>query len=56
MKYLKLSIKFLVLIPIAFTVDVVTTALKGIAVFLELTEKYSSRLFDKALAWCNDVN
>lgn len=56
MKYLKLSIKFLVLIPIAFTVDVVTTTLKGIAVFLEITEKYSSRLFDKALAWCNDVN
>lgn len=56
MKYLKLSIKFLVLIPVAFCVDVVATVLKGIAVFLELTEKYSSRLFDKALAWCNDVN
>jgi len=56
MKYFKLSIKYLVLIPIAFTVDVIYTALKGIAVFLELTEKYSSKVFDKALAWCNDVN
>lgn len=56
MKYFKLSIKYLVLIPIAFTVDVMSTTLKGIGVFLELTEKYSSKVFDKALAWCNDVN
>lgn len=56
MKYLKLSIKYIILVPIAFCVDVIMTAVKGISVFLELTEKYSSKLFDKALAWCNDVN
>ena len=55
MKYLKLSIKFLVLIPVAFCVDVIATTFKGIAAFLEITERYASNLFDKALAWCNDV-
>ena len=56
MKYLKISIKYLILVPIAFGVDVIMTTVKAIGVFLELTEEYSSKLFDKALAWCNDVN
>ena len=56
MKYLKLSIKFLVLIPVALCVDVLATLLKGVAAFLKITEEYASNLFDKALAWCNDVN
>lgn len=55
MKYLKLSIKYIILLPTAIGVDVIMTAVKGIGVFLELTEKYSSKLFDKALEWCNDV-
>ena len=56
MKYLKLSIKYIILLPIALCVDVIRTTVKAIGVVLELAEEYSSKLFDKALAWCNDVN
>jgi len=56
MKYFKLSIKFLVLIPIAFSVDIIASAVKGLVFLLELIEKYASSVFDKAIAWCNNDN
>ncbi len=56
MKYLKLSIKFLVLMPIAFSVDIIASVIKGLVLLLELIEEYASLVFDKAIAWCNDDN
>lgn len=54
MKYLKLSIKYGLLVPIAFVVDLIRLTLKAFSVVLEVTEGYASKLFDKALAWCNN--
>tara|TARA_R110000787_G_scaffold49948_1_gene119430 strand:+ start:2717 stop:2887 length:171 start_codon:yes stop_codon:yes gene_type:complete len=56
MKYLKLVIKYSLLVPIAFIVDLIGLTLKAFSTVLEVTEAYASKLFDKALAWCNDVN
>tara|TARA_B110000259_G_scaffold175437_1_gene210672 strand:+ start:869 stop:1039 length:171 start_codon:yes stop_codon:yes gene_type:complete len=54
MKYFKLSIKFLVLMPIAFSVDIIASVIKGLVLSLELIEEHASWVFDKALAWCNN--
>lgn len=47
MSCLKWCVRYLILVPIAVTVDLLTVVLKGLY-------KYLNVIFDKTIAWCND--
>ena len=56
MTYLKLFVKFCILLPIAFTLDATVWILEGGIKAIKYFESLFDKYFDRALRWCETKN